>query len=86
MKALELELSACDADYQQALSHVKILQARDAADTNNNKNKAELDFLRSQSVKILQENRNMRRTHMRSSDASGGGVVLAASPSPDPVR
>ena len=70
LKALELELAASDADYQQAMNHVRILQSRDAADSSSGGNRAELDFLRGQSARILLENRNMRRLGIHAGAAS----------------
>ena len=66
MAALERELRASDADYQQAMDHVRILQSRDAGGDSSARSGAELDFLRTQSAKILQENRSMRRLRIHS--------------------
>ena len=65
IKALELELQASDADFQEAQNHVRILQSRDATDSKNS-NRAELEYLRNQSVKIQQENRSLRRAGIES--------------------
>jgi len=87
LKALERELSASDSDYQQAMNHVRILQSRDAGDSDlGSRNRAELEFLRNQAAKILQENRSMRRLQVMNAQATTGGgeVDSASTPAPSP--
>ena len=77
--ALEAELAASDADYQRSRDHVRILQERGAGEAGVAVG-AELEFLRAQQARILEENRSMRR--LRILPGAEAAEVAAAPPPP----